>query len=61
MLSKAQIQLTQRLQQKKFRLSESLFLVEGTKIVAELLNTQHPIYCIYAQLDLFLRKRFDRH
>ncbi len=48
MLSKAQIQLTQRLQQKKFRLSESLFLVEGTKIVAELLNTQHPIYCIYA-------------
>lgn len=48
MLSKAQIQLAQRLQQKKFRQEEHLFLVEGTKIVGELLHANYTIHSIFA-------------
>lgn len=51
MLSKAQIQLAQRLQQKKFRQEEHLFLVEGTKIVEELLSSEYTIHSLFAVAD----------
>ncbi len=48
MLTKAQIQLVQRLQQKKFRQTEQLFLAEGKKIVAELLKSDFELHSIFA-------------
>lgn len=48
MLTKAQLQFVQRLQQKKFRLSEGLYLAEGTKIAEELLHSGRPLHAIYA-------------
>jgi TrmH family RNA methyltransferase len=48
MLSKSEIQFVRSLHQKKFRQEEQLFLVEGTKIVNELLHASYPIKRIYA-------------
>lgn len=49
MLSKAKIKYLQSLQQKKYRLKENLFLVEGEKIIDEVLR-QHlfKVHSIYA-------------
>ena len=48
MLTKAQIQFLQALQQKKHRQKEGLFVAEGTKIVAEVLLSDFTIHSIYA-------------
>ncbi|MFN3666354.1 MAG: TrmH family RNA methyltransferase [Sediminibacterium sp.] len=48
MLSKNELKYIQSLCQKKQRTSERLFLAEGTKLVAELLEAGYPIKDIYA-------------
>lgn len=48
MLSKNELKYIQSLCQKKQRTSERLFLAEGTKLVAELLEASYPIKNIYA-------------
>lgn len=49
MLSKAKIKYIQSLQQKKYRQREGLFLVEGEKIVEEVLHQQlFKVHSIYA-------------
>lgn len=48
MLSKNELKYIQSLCQKKQRISERLFLAEGTKLVAELLEAGYPIKNIYA-------------
>lgn len=48
MLSKNELKYIQSLCQKKQRTSERLFLAEGTKLVAELLEAGYPIKNIYA-------------
>lgn len=61
MLTKAQLQFVQRLQQKKFRLSEGLYLAEGTKIAEELLNSGILLYAIFALADWIDRNRHLPH
>ena len=48
MLTKNQIKQIKSLQLKKNRISESQFIVEGDKIVKELLSSKMSIKCIYA-------------
>lgn len=48
MLSKNELKYIQSLCQKKQRINERLFLAEGTKLVAELLEAGYPIKNIYA-------------
>lgn len=48
MITKAEIQLVQSLQQKKYRMREQLFIAEGEKIVGELLQSDFKIHSIYA-------------
>ncbi len=47
MLSKSQISLLKSLQQKKFRKTHGLFLVEGLKSVKEFINSAYHIDAIY--------------
>ena len=47
-LSKKQISLIRSLGQKKYRYSEGLFVVEGEKVVAELLNSTYQVKEIFA-------------
>lgn len=52
MLSKAKIKLLQTLQQKKHRSKENLFLVEGEKMIGEVLNQElFNLHSIYATED----------
>ena len=54
MLSKAQISLIRNLKQKKHRVQEGLFVVEGTKMVQEALESKYRVYAVYSQKeDLF--------
>src|SRR5438552_701298 len=47
MLSKNQIKLIRSLQQKKYREEHGLFIAEGEKVVAELINSDFKIHSIY--------------
>lgn len=51
MISKAQIQFIQSLQQKKYRQLHRLFIAEGTKIANELLAFPHRLHTVYASAD----------
>lgn len=51
MVSKSQLQLIRSLQQKKFRELHQLFLVEGPKMVNELLMSRIPVSKIFADPD----------
>jgi RNA methyltransferase, TrmH family len=51
MLSKNEIKYIQSLCQKKFRQEEGTFIVEGTKLATELLNSDFTIRKIYALAD----------
>lgn len=48
MISKAQIQLVKSLQNKKFRDAHQLYVVEGTKMVLEMLLTERPVSQLFA-------------
>ncbi len=48
MVSKNQIKLVKSLQQKKFRNQHGLFVVEGIKLVRELLDSEFKVYRIFA-------------
>ncbi len=48
MISKSEIQFIQSLQQKKIRQREQLFLLEGTKIVGEVLASDFKLHSFYA-------------
>lgn len=47
MLSKNQIKLITRLKQKKYRLQDGLFVVEGVKTIKELLQSNLELYALY--------------
>lgn len=47
MLSKNQIKIIIRLKQKKYRLQEGLFVVEGVKTIKELLQSNLTLYALY--------------
>ncbi len=49
MLSKSQIQLVRSLTQKKYRYKHKLFVVEGVKLVNELLNSGKTIHALFAE------------
>ncbi|MGB4124447.1 MAG: TrmH family RNA methyltransferase [Bacteroidales bacterium] len=57
MLSAAQIKLIRSLHLQKFRKSANLFLVEGNKMVAELLRSDYGIEAIYATEKWFVKNR----
>lgn len=52
MVTKNQIKLVKSLHQKKFRKAAGAFLVEGNKLIEELLNSSFEVMDIYAQGDL---------
>lgn len=54
MISQAQIKLIQSLDQKKFRKQHQLFVVEGEKMVEELLNSNFNIQHVYAVNEYIL-------
>ena len=55
MISISERKLIRSLKQKKFRDQEGLFVVEGTKMVQEALNSNFQVRALYAQIeDLFL-------
>lgn len=53
MVSKNQIKLITGLQQKKYRKQYKLFIVEGVKVVRELLNSYFTLRELYTTQDLF--------
>ena len=53
MLTKSQIKLISRLNQKKFRNQHGLFMVEGVKGIQEFLNSQYQLYELYTMQDIF--------
>lgn len=57
MLSKNQIKFLNSLKQKKFREDEQLFIVEGIKIVAELLNSKINVTQLYATAAYLEREK----
>ena len=48
MLSKAEIKRLSRYKQSKFRNQDNLFVVEGEKMLLELLESEYDIQAIYA-------------
>ncbi len=52
MSAKADLKLVRSLHQKKYRDAEGLFLVQGPKLVAELLASQWPVRRIYATAEM---------
>ncbi|MEO8147291.1 MAG: RNA methyltransferase [Bacteroidia bacterium] len=53
MLSKAKLQFIISLHQKKYRKSTGLFIAEGDKVVAELLQSSFRIHSVYALSEWF--------
>lgn len=53
MISKNQIKLIKSLQQKKYRKLYQLFIVEGVKVIQELLNSNYELVELYATQELF--------
>jgi TrmH family RNA methyltransferase len=56
MLTKAEIQRIRSLQEKKSRELNRLFVVEGAKVISELIKSKYPITEIYATKDWNLSK-----
>ena len=59
MISKGQIKLIRSLQQKKYRKQYNLFLVEGVKLINELVFSEYKIHSIFASTDRDLRQYID--
>lgn len=53
MISKQQIKYINRLKQKKYRLQEGLFLVEGIKSIKEFLKSHYQLEHLFTTVDLF--------
>ncbi|MHA6279708.1 TrmH family RNA methyltransferase [Salinimicrobium sp. CAU 1759] len=53
MFSKSQIKLIKSLSQKKFRMKNGLFLMEGKKGIFELLDSPLQLYALYTTEDIF--------
>ena len=53
MFSKSQIKLIKSLSQKKFRIKEELFVIEGKKGIFELLDSQLKLHSLYTTEDIF--------
>ena len=53
MFSKSQIKLIKSLSQKKFRMKNGLFVIEGKKGIFELLNSSLKLYALYTTEDIF--------
>lgn len=51
-LSKKQIKLINSLQQKKYRLKEGLFVVEGVKVVGEFLSSDYELISVFCVQDV---------
>jgi len=58
MISKNTIKLIKSLEQKKFRIKEKAFIVEGDKIVSELINSKFKIEKLFAT-SIFLEKNIS--
>ena len=58
MLSKNQIKLINALKIKKFRDQYRLFVIEGTKAVAEILQSSYTIHSIYGEKTWFERNNY---
>ena len=59
MVTKNQIKLIKGLSLKKNRIKHQLFVVEGVKIVEELLNSDYEIVSLFATRDWIARNTFD--
>ncbi|MFD0976423.1 TrmH family RNA methyltransferase [Salinimicrobium gaetbulicola] len=57
MFSKSQFKLIKSLTQKKYRLKQKLFVVEGKKAIFELLNSSLQLHSIYTTEDIFNAER----
>lgn len=55
LITKAELKHVRSLQQKKYRESTGLFLVQGTKLVAELLRSERPVEGLYATEEARLK------
>ncbi len=53
MFSKSQIKFIKSLSQKKFRIKNRLFLIEGKKGIFELLNSRLKLHSLYTTEDIF--------
>ena len=53
MLSKSQIKLVNSLKHKKFRQKHQLFIVEGVKVIKEILKSNLEVEALFATVDLF--------
>ena len=53
MFSKSQIKLIKSLSQKKFRMKNGLFVIEGKKGISELLNSSLKLHALYTTEDIF--------
>ncbi|NJY61668.1 RNA methyltransferase [Salinimicrobium sp. CDJ15-81-2] len=53
MFSKSQIKLIKSLSQKKFRMKEGLFVIEGKKGILELLDSRLKLHSLYTTEDIF--------
>ena len=56
MLSKNDIKLITRLKQKKYRLQDGLFVVEGLKVIREFLNSSYTLHQLYTTESFGLNK-----
>lgn len=57
MFSKSQFKLIKSLAQKKYRLKQQLFVVEGKKAIFELLNSPLLLHSLYTTEDIFKAER----
>ncbi|WP_324721741.1 TrmH family RNA methyltransferase [Salinimicrobium sp. HB62] len=53
MFSKSQIKLIKSLSQKKYRMKNGLFVIEGKKGIFELLNSSFKLHALYTTEDIF--------
>ena len=53
MLTKSEIKLISSLNQKKFRIQHSLFIVEGIKGIQEFLNSEFKLYKLFTTESIF--------
>ena len=57
MFSKSQFKLIKSLSQKKYRLKQQLFVVEGKKAISELLDSSLQLHSLYTTEDIFDAER----
>ncbi len=61
MFSKSQIKLIKSLSQKKFRIKNGLFVIEGKKGISELLDSSLKLYALYTTEDIFKAEAEKTH